>query len=160
MKTHMKTCVKRLCLPTGLLFVLARASGEVVVGLGGGGPVPPRLNVEQFGGSDFSLLWPISGPPCVLECATSLAAPAWQPVTNGLGQSGGQNTVTNPSSGNPRFFRLRFAYEALQNLQPMKSEPCKPRLSIHSSKQNNRLHSYENQNPTVPVVLHRVLLAE
>jgi hypothetical protein len=75
-----------------------------------GGPVPPRLNVVYLGGSDFSLLWPTSGPPYVLEFASNLAASAWQPVTNGFGQSGGQNTVTNPASGNPRFFRLRFTY--------------------------------------------------
>ena len=75
-----------------------------------GGVVPPRLSVAQLGGSDFRLLWPTSGPPYVLECATNLTAPAWQPVTNGLSQSGGQNTVTNPGSGNPRFFRLHFTY--------------------------------------------------
>jgi hypothetical protein len=46
----------------------------------------------------------------VLQATSNLAASAWQPVTNGLGQSGGQNTVTNPGSGNPRFFRLRFTY--------------------------------------------------
>ena len=75
-----------------------------------GGVMPPRLNVEHLGGSDFRLSWPTSGPPYVLECATNLITPDWQPVTNGLGQSGGQNTVTNPGSGNLRFFRLRFTY--------------------------------------------------
>jgi len=75
-----------------------------------GGVVPPRLNVTQLGGSDFRLSWPTSGPPYVLECATNLITPGWQPVTNGLGQSAGQNTVTNPGSGSLRFFRLHFIY--------------------------------------------------
>ena len=64
----------------------------------------------QLGGSDFRLSWPTSGPPYVLECATNLITPVWQPVTNGLGQSGGQNSVTNPGSGSLRFFRLHFIY--------------------------------------------------
>ena len=75
-----------------------------------GGPVPPRLSVAQFSGSDFSLMWPTSGPPYTLECATNLSAQAWQPVTNGLTQSASQNTFTNSGSGGPRFFRLRFTY--------------------------------------------------
>src|SRR5437867_1205928 len=75
-----------------------------------GGVVRPRLTVAQLGGSDFRLLWPASGPPYALEYATNLTAPAWQPVTNGLGQSDGQNIVTNPGSGSPRFFRLHFTY--------------------------------------------------
>jgi len=75
-----------------------------------GGPVPPQLNVAKLSGSDFSLLWPTSGPPYTLEFATNVIAPAWQPITTGLGQSGGQNTVTNPGSGNPRLFRLHFTF--------------------------------------------------
>lgn len=73
-----------------------------------GGPVRPRLNVERLGASSFIVSWPTSGTPYLLELNTNLSTTNWLAVTNGLGQSSGQNVITNPGSGELRFFRLRF----------------------------------------------------
>lgn len=40
----------------------------------------------------------------------TLLAPAWQVIANGISQSGGQNVVTNPGSGSPRWLWLRYSY--------------------------------------------------
>ena len=71
-----------------------------------GGVVRPRLNVAQLGGSDFRLLWPDFRTALHAGVCHQLDCACWKPVTNGLGQSDSQNAVTNPGSGNPRFFRL------------------------------------------------------
>jgi murein DD-endopeptidase MepM/ murein hydrolase activator NlpD len=75
-----------------------------------GGAVRPWLEVTRLGEAGFRLSWAASGPPYTLELATNLITPIWQPLTNGISQSGGQNIITNPGNGNPRLFRLRFPY--------------------------------------------------
>ncbi len=75
-----------------------------------GGPVQPSLSGSTMEPTSFRLTWPAFGPPFQLQFTTNLFAPNWQTISNGISQSGGQNVVTNPGSGNPRWFRLRFAY--------------------------------------------------
>jgi murein DD-endopeptidase MepM/ murein hydrolase activator NlpD len=58
-------------------------------------------------GANFRVTWPTSGLPYTLEHRTNLSVSNWQAVA-GISQSGGQNVVTNPGSGNSRTFRLRF----------------------------------------------------
>ena len=75
-----------------------------------GGPVSPLLNAANIDQTAFCLTWPTSGPPFTLEFTTNLTAPTWQIISNGISQSGSQNIITNPGSGNPCWFRLRFQY--------------------------------------------------
>ncbi len=72
-----------------------------------GAVIPPRTQVLPTG-SAFRVSWPTSAAPYVLEFNTNFSASVWQQVSNGITQASGQNVVTNPGNGSPRFFRLRL----------------------------------------------------
>ena len=74
------------------------------------GGVAPKLEVKLLSAADFRLAWATSGPPVTLEYATNLLAPSWQVIANGISLSGVQNVITNPGTGTPRWFRLRYSY--------------------------------------------------
>jgi len=73
-----------------------------------GGVTAPRIGALPAAGSAFRLSWPTSAAPYLLEYNTNLSTPTWQQVTNGITQAVGQNVITNPGNGSPRFFRLRL----------------------------------------------------
>jgi hypothetical protein len=75
-----------------------------------GGVLPPHLQLTRLAAAIVSLSWSTAGPPYMLEVTTNPLIAFWQPLTNGISQAGGFNTITNPLNGNPAFFRLHFQY--------------------------------------------------
>jgi hypothetical protein len=58
-------------------------------------------------GGKFTISWPAWGTNWGLWSATNLAPPiTWSPVTNAIGGSDGQSSVTLPIGTGSRFFRL------------------------------------------------------
>lgn len=67
----------------------------------------PAVTLEAvLKGSDIEISWPASAAGS-LEATPSLSAPDWQPVTQTPVTVGERNTVSLPTTGGARFFRLR-----------------------------------------------------
>lgn len=76
-----------------------------------GYPAQPYTDEKVFiaGSGNTSLLsWPLTAGGYVLETSTTLAAPAWETVTNAPLISAGRYVLTNSWSDEVRFFRLRL----------------------------------------------------
>jgi hypothetical protein len=75
----------------------------------GGAPVKlltPRLTISQAG-TEVSVTWPTNLGSFTLESAKSLVAPVtWKTNSSSPVLLKGVNTVTNPISGVPQFYRL------------------------------------------------------
>lgn len=68
---------------------------------------PPALMISSAGGQ-LQLNWPVTALGYQLETTTSLSPPVqWQPLSNGIGQIGGQWQLTLPAATATGFFRLR-----------------------------------------------------
>jgi uncharacterized repeat protein (TIGR03803 family) len=94
-------------------------SGNNLYGAGSGGgasgygtifnislPVtPPQLAITPSG-ANVILTWPTTATGFTLQSTTNLISPVWVTNLSAPLIVNGQNTVTNPSSGTPRFFRL------------------------------------------------------
>lgn len=66
----------------------------------------PQLNVRPAG-SNVVLTWPTNSTGFSLQATTNLASPTvWTAISPDPVVVNGQNTVTNPISGTPQFFRL------------------------------------------------------
>ena len=69
-------------------------------------PDPPLLAIQLSGGN-VNLLWPTNGPGFTLEATTTVSPTAWAVVTNSVGTSGTNYSVTVNVSNTSRYFRLR-----------------------------------------------------
>ena len=68
----------------------------------------PWLNISRVGTASVQITWATNFADHVLEYATSLPAPGWTTVTNGVTNAGDRLAVTLDSSGiSSRFYRLR-----------------------------------------------------
>ena len=67
----------------------------------------PRLNIAAVGGGQAQITWSTNYTGFILQAASDLAAANWQTVTNSVGVSGPQYSVTLGTQGRTRFFRLR-----------------------------------------------------
>lgn len=77
----------------------------------GGGTVfsislPPQLTITRLG-QNVILTWPTNSTGHILQSATNLVSPVWNTNSVGIVVIDGQSTLTNPVSGQQRFFRLR-----------------------------------------------------
>ena len=71
-------------------------------------PEPPSLTIREEG-SNVVLTWPTNSVGFTLQSATNLAgAGIWSPSTVAPVAVKGQNTVTNPVSASPQFYRLSW----------------------------------------------------
>ena len=66
----------------------------------------PRLTIARAG-TNVVLLWPASSPGFTLQFTTNLLSPiVWNPSPIVPSIVNGQNAVTNPVTGDKRFYRL------------------------------------------------------
>lgn len=111
-------------LNSGMIEVSAYAgkTNEFFVGIVGGTSTNAQLTVQnlvfygapapslqaQSSGNNPVLTWPISATGFNLQTTTNLADPnSWMTLTNVPAIVNSQNTVTNPSSSNFQFYRLK-----------------------------------------------------
>lgn len=66
----------------------------------------PQLHVGASGGS-LTISWPDTATGFILESSATMAAGSWTTVTAGQTDSNGTITVTVPTTGADKFFRLR-----------------------------------------------------
>jgi uncharacterized repeat protein (TIGR03803 family) len=67
---------------------------------------PPELTISHSG-TNVILTWSTNITGFTLQSTTNLVSPSiWAPVSPGPAVVNGQNTVTNPISGTPQFYRL------------------------------------------------------
>lgn len=66
-----------------------------------------RLSISPWGNDSVLIAWATNFADHVLECATSVPASGWIPVTNAVDTSGNRCFVTVTAAGSERFFRLR-----------------------------------------------------
>jgi 3',5'-cyclic AMP phosphodiesterase CpdA len=70
-------------------------------------PTGPRLNLARSTDS-YVLSWPVTSGDYEVECATSLTAFDWQPITNAQSVINGTNVVELGSESGQRFYRLKL----------------------------------------------------
>lgn len=68
---------------------------------------PPVLDLARMNAETIELSWPTDAAGYALEWTASLAAPAWNPVTDNVVSNGDRFTVQLPITGTGRFYRLR-----------------------------------------------------
>ncbi len=64
------------------------------------------LSMAQIGGSQLRLSWPVSATGLTLQYATSLTAQDWTTEPTAVVDTATEHTVTVPTAGQPKFFRL------------------------------------------------------
>lgn len=64
----------------------------------------------RIDGSQMALCWNTNAGACTLESATKLVNPDWSDSPATATEANGINTVTIPTTGSARYFRLRMAY--------------------------------------------------
>jgi hypothetical protein len=80
-------------------------------------PVTATPGISRFNGG-IALSWPTNLFGYVVDAATNLASPDWQPITNVATSISGINTLTNSWHEPRQFFRLRQSYVAENLDQP------------------------------------------
>jgi hypothetical protein len=89
--------------------VTAIAAGGVhtVALLGTAPPLPPQLAIIRSE-ANVILTWPTNAAGFILQSTTNLVSPVWNTNFPAPVVVNGQNTVTNPTSGTQKFFRLKL----------------------------------------------------
>jgi hypothetical protein len=74
----------------------------------GGSQVGPTITATPGAGNTLVFSWPSADAGYTLESTSQLGTGAqWNAVTEPVIPNGNQNTVTVPTTGNARFFRLQ-----------------------------------------------------